>query len=130
MSEAVVIRRRLQAEAQAPEGGPRLLDAVSFAEVTPEGTRRIGLRLFFAARCSAAAVLAEQPEGCVSVSERREVANGLFVIAHAPEGSAAPLQIAVCDLPAAPEMPESDEDQEDGAGWPSAVADGQPAPSS
>lgn len=97
MSEAVVIRRRLGADSEAPAAGPRLLDAVRFPEIAPDGTRRQGLRLFFAARTSPAAVPADQPETCVTITERREVSNGLFVIAHQP--APGPVRIALRDLP-------------------------------
>lgn len=119
--EAVVIRRRMVADGTAAQSGaglvgndpgeraPQLLDAVGFAEIVPdpagaEVTRRRGLRLFFAAPATALAVPEDQPEGAVTILERREVAGGLLVAAHQPISAPASPLPSPAD-PLAPRLP-------------------------
>lgn len=97
MGEVAVIRRALQAKAGT---SPEVLDAVVWPE-TVEGVPGRTLRLFLANPASAAQVAAEQPEGCITVLERREVSGGVMVVGRAPaEG---PLRVAL--LAAAPPKP-------------------------
>lgn len=96
MSETRVIGRRMAGDGAA---NPAVLDALAFT-AAHEGAPCRTVRLFLANPTAAAQVLPDQPEGCVTVLERREISGGVMVVARA--AAEGPLRIALGAAPSAP----------------------------
>ena len=102
MVELVVIRRQMQAEA----GTPALLDAVTWTEAGPNGQQH-ELRAFFATPSAPETILDPQPEGGMSVLERRAVSGGVMVVAQMPTAAPCPLMLTDGPCEISPDAPDT-----------------------